>query len=211
MLKTYFRLLSFAKPLSRYTIPYFFFAALHAVFNTFNYAMIIPILNAMFNSDGGFNFTPLYEFPDITFDAAGFNAVLSYLYTAIIGTEFSTVYFLALLGGVTVGMNLLSNLFRYAAAMTVENLRANTVKRMRDEMFSRVIDMNVGFFSEQRKGDIMSKITQDVMVVQFCITNTLQVAFRDPFLIIGYLTLMIGISWQLSLFAVPVFRRTMNT
>ena len=73
---------------------------------------------------------------------------------------------------------------------------------MRDEMFSRVIDMNVGFFSEQRKGDIMSKITQDVMVVQFCITNTLQVAFRDPFLIIGYLTLMIGISWQLSLFAV---------
>ena len=202
MLKTYFRLLSFAKPLSRYTIPYFFFAALHAVFNTFNYAMIIPILNAMFNSDGGFNFTPLYEFPDITFDAAGFNAVLSYLYTAIIGTEFSTVYFLALLGGVTVGMNLLSNLFRYAAAMTVENLRANTVKRMRDEMFSRVIDMNVGFFSEQRKGDIMSKITQDVMVVQFCITNTLQVAFRDPFLIIGYLTLMIGISWQLSLFAV---------
>jgi subfamily B ATP-binding cassette protein MsbA len=73
---------------------------------------------------------------------------------------------------------------------------------MRDEMFSRVLNMNVGFFSDQRKGDIMSKITQDVMVVQYCITNTLQVAFRDPFLIIGYLVLMIGISWQLSLFAV---------
>ena len=59
MLKTYFRLLGFAKPLSRYAIPYFIFAALHAVFNTFNYAMIIPILNAMFTKDEGNEFTHL--------------------------------------------------------------------------------------------------------------------------------------------------------
>ena len=202
MLKTYFRLLGFAKPLSRYTIPYFFFAALHAVFNTFNYAMIIPILNAMFESDGGFNFVPTYSFPPIELNADGFNAILCYLYTISMGENFSQIYFLALLGIVTVMMNLLSNTFRYAAAMTVERMRVKSVQRMRDAMFSRVVDMNVGYFSEQRKGDIMSKITQDVMVVQFCITNTLQVAFRDPFLIIGFLTLMIGISWQLSLFAV---------
>ena len=202
MLKTYFRLLNFAKPLSRYTVPYFFFAALHAVFNTFNYAMIIPILNAMFNSEGGFNFVPTYTFPAVVFNEEGFNAILSYIYTITFGESFNTTRFLALLGVVTICMNLLSNLFRYASAMTVENLRVNTVRRMRDEMFSRVAHMNVGYFSDQRKGDIMSKITQDVMVVQYCITNTLQVAFRDPFLIIGYLVLMIGISWQLSLFAV---------
>ena len=202
MLKTYFRLLSFAKPLSRYTIPYFFFAALHALFNTFNYAMIIPILNAMFSADGGFNFTPVYSISTIEFNQEGFNTILSFIYTHVFGESFEHVKFLGLLGGVTVCMNLFSNLFRYAAAMTVEKLRINTVQRMRDEMFSHVINMNVGYFSEQRKGDIMSKITQDVMVVQFCITNTLQVAFRDPFLIIGYLALMIGISWQLSLFAV---------
>lgn len=202
MIKTYFRLLNFARPLSRYTIPYFLFAALHAIFNTFNYAMIIPILNAMFATDGGFQFEPIYTFPAIELNQQGFNDILSYLYTIFVGESFSNVKFLGLLGGVTVCMNLLSNLFRYAAAMTVESLRINTVQRMRDEMFSHVVDMNVGYFSDQRKGDIMSKITQDVMVVQFCITNTLQVAFRDPFLIIGYLTLMIGISWQLSLFAV---------
>ena len=202
MIKTYFRLLGFAKPLSRYTIPYFFFAALHAVFNTFNYAMIIPILNAMFGNEGGFNFTPTYTFPTIALNQEGFNAILSFFYTYTFGTEFNTTKFLALLGVVTICMNLLSNLFRYASAMTVETLRVNTLRRMRDEMFSRVLQMNVGYFSDQRKGDIMSKITQDVMVVQYCITNTLQVAFRDPFLIIGYLTLMIGISWQLSLFAV---------
>ena len=202
MLKTYFRLLGFAKPLSRYTIPYFFFAALHAVFNTFNYAMIIPILNAMFNSEGGFHFEPVYSLPAIALNEAGFNVLLSWVYTMFFGTDFQVVKFLAMLGGVTIMMNLLSNLFRYASAMTVESLRINTVRRMRNEMYAKVMGMNVGFFSEQRKGDIMSKITQDVMVVQYCITNTLQVAFRDPFLIVGYLVLMIGISWQLSLFAV---------
>ncbi|MBO5671714.1 MAG: ABC transporter ATP-binding protein [Alistipes sp.] len=202
MLKTYFRLLRFGSPLSRYTVPYFFFAALHAIFNTFNYAMIIPILNAMFDTDGGFQFTPLYELPALKLNAEGFDAILCYIYTIAFGVEFSQVRFLALLGIVTVLMSLLNNLFRYAAAMTVERLRVNSVQRMRDEMFSRVLDMNVGYFSEQRKGDVMSKITQDVMVVQFCITNTLQVAFRDPFLIIGFLVLMIGISWQLSLFAI---------
>ena len=202
MFKTYFRLLSFAKPLSRYTVPYFVFAALHALFNTFNYAMIIPILNAMFNSDGGFVFTPVYVLPEISINEEGLNTVISYIYTHIFGEEFVQMKFLAMLGGVLVCMNLFSNLFRYAAAMTVESLRINTLRRMRNEMFSHVANMNVGYFSNQRKGDIMSKITQDVMVVQYCITNTLQVAFRDPLLIIGYMTLMIGISWQLSLFAV---------
>ncbi|MBO7313289.1 MAG: ABC transporter ATP-binding protein, partial [Alistipes sp.] len=190
------------KPLSRYTIPYFVFAALHALFNTFNYAMIIPILNAMFNADGGFVFTPVYVLPEITINEDGLNTVVSFIYTHFFGEEFVQMKFLAMLGGVLVCMNLFSNLFRYAAAMTVESLRINTLRRMRNEMFSRVANMNVGYFSNQRKGDIMSKITQDVMVVQYCITNTLQVAFRDPLLIIGYMTLMIGISWQLSLFAV---------
>ena len=202
MIKTYLRLLNFARPLSKYTIPYFIFAALHAVFNTFNYAMIIPILNAMFNSDGGFHFVPLYTFPVIELNQEGFNTLLSYFYTISFGESFNTTKFLALLGGVTILMNLLSNLFRYASAMTVESLRINTVRRMRDEMFGRVMAMNVGYFSDQRKGDIMSRILQDVLVVQYCITNTLQVAFRDPFLIVGYLALMIGISWELSLFAI---------
>ena len=202
MLKTYFRLLSFAKPLSRYTIPYFIFAALHALFNTFNYAMIIPILNAMFGSEAGFKFAPCYTLPELSFNEAGFNAMMSYCYTMLFGENFSVSKFLLLLGLITVAMNLLSNLFRYASAMTVEVLRVNTVRKMRNEMFARVVDMNVGFFSDQRKGDIISKITQDVIVVQYCITNTLQVAFRDPFLIIGFLVLMVSISWQLSLFAI---------
>ena len=201
MFKTYLRLLNFAKPLSRYTIPYFIFAALHALFNTFNYAMIIPILTTMFNSGG--SLVAITTFPGVEFTEEGFSNILCYFYGVTFGAgEIDKVRFMILLGVVTVCMNLFSNLFRYASAMTVERLRVNTIQRMRDEMYSRVLEMNVGFFSDQRKGDIMSKITQDVMVVQYCITNTLQVAFRDPFLIVGYLALMIGISWELSLFAI---------
>lgn len=208
MFKTYLRLLNFAKPLSRYTVPYFIFAALHAVFNTFNYAMIIPILTTMFDpgdTSTSLEVTYVYNtvFPDIEFSEQGFTNILCYFYSITFGPgPFDKVRFLVLLGVVTVIMNLFCNLFRYASAMTVEKLRVNTIQRMRDEMYSRVLNMNVGFFSDQRKGDIMQKITGDVMVVQYCITNTLQVAFRDPFLIIGYLTLMISISWELSLFAV---------
>ncbi|MDE5962432.1 MAG: ABC transporter ATP-binding protein/permease, partial [Alistipes sp.] len=109
---------------------------------------------------------------------------------------------LILLAGVTIATSFLGNLFRYLGSWTVESMRTRTLQRMRDEMFSRVVDMNVGYFSDQRKGDIISKITSDVGVVQFCITNTLQVAFREPFLSIGYLTMMIAISWELAIFSV---------
>ena len=200
MFKTYLRLLNFAKPISRYAVPYFFFAALHAVFNTFNYAMIIPILNAMFSD--GFAFEPLYKAPPLSFNEEGLSLWLNYLYTHIFGAEFKMTNVLLLLGVILIVMNMLSNLFRYLGGYTVESMRTRTVQRMRNEMFDSVIGKDVGYFSDQRKGDIISRITSDVMVVQFCITNTLQVAFREPFLIIGYLVLMLNISWQLALFSV---------
>ncbi len=200
MFKIYLRLLKFASPISRYAVPYFFFALMHAVFNTFNYAMIIPILQTMFSD--GYTFEPLYTMPAIAFNSDALHALLNYAYTMLFGTEFSVTYVLALLGGVLLVMNMCSNLFRYLSAYTVEYMRTTTLQRMRNAMFDNVIGMNVGFFSDQRKGDIISKITSDVAVVQFCITNTLQVAFREPFLIIGYLFLMLNISWELSLFSI---------
>ena len=181
-------------------MPYFFTAALHAIFNTATYALIIPILNTMF--DKGFAFVPTYTMPAITFKEEALTEWINYLYTILFGTEFTMTHILALLGGVVMVANLLSNLFRYLSAYTVECMRTTTLQRMRNMMFDNIIGMNVGYFSEQRKGDIISRITSDVMAVQFCITNTLQVAFREPFLIIGYLVLMLNVSWELALFAV---------
>ena len=200
MFKTYLRLLNFASPISKYAVPYFFTAALHAIFNTATYALIIPILNTMF--DKGFAFVPTYTMPTITLKEEALTEWINYLYTNLFGTEFTMTRILALLGGVVMVANLLSNLFRYLSAYTVECMRTTTLQRMRNMMFDNIISMNVGYFSEQRKGDIISRITSDVMAVQFCITNTLQVAFREPFLIIGYLILMLNVSWELALFAV---------
>lgn len=200
MFKTYIRLLGFAKPIERYAVPYFFFAALHAIFNTLTYALIIPILNTMF--DAGYTFTPTHTMPAVSLNEQALGEWLNYLYTMLFGEEFRMTYILALLSVIVIAANLLSNLFRYLSAYTVESLRTTSLQRMRNDMFNNIVDMNVGYFSEQRKGDIISKITSDVMMVQFCITNTLQVAFREPFLIIGYLVLMLKISWELALFAV---------
>jgi subfamily B ATP-binding cassette protein MsbA len=200
MMKTYMRLLEFASPLGRYTIPYFFYSVFHAVFNTLTYTMIIPIVGTLFSE--GYRFEPTYELPPFELSEEFMNGAISYAYTAVFGPEYVITKLLALLSALLIMANVLSNLFRYLGSMTVETLRTRTLQNMRNRMFESTMSMNVGHFSEQRKGDIMSKITSDVMVVQFCITNTLQVAFREPFLIIGYSIMMVKISWELTIFSI---------
>ena len=201
MFKTYIRLLGFASPISRYAVPYFFYAVFYALFNTINFVLIIPILSTLF--DPAYRFEPVYELPSTyAVNQETFSQLIGYLYTHLFGTEFSIFKTLVLLAATVMTTSLLSNTFRYLSSWTVENLRTRSLQRMRNQMFDKVIGMNVGYLNEQRKGDIVSRITQDVMVVQFCITNTLQVAFREPLLIIGYLAAMFMISWELSIFSI---------
>ena len=199
MFKTYMRLLGFARPIKRYAIPYGIFSLLYALFNTLTCGLIIPILNTMFD-DG---FTPEYveKLPPLRFNGDYVNDLFNFAYSHLFNT-YDPRNVLMLLAIVAIVISFLSNLFRYLGSWTIETMRARTLQRMRNEMFSRVMDMNVGYFSEQRKGDIISKITSDIGVVQFCITNTLQVSFREPFLIVGYVIMMVAISWELSIFSI---------
>ncbi len=199
MFKTYLRLLSFARPIGRYTIPYFFCSAFHALFNTLTYGLIAPIVNTIFNN--GIIPQPIETLPPVELNMQYVSTLFNFLYFKLFDT-YEPQNFLMMLAGITICISLLSNLFRYLGSWTVENMRTRTLQRMRNEMFSRIVDMHVGYFSDQRKGDIISRITSDVGIVQFCITNTLQVAFREPFLIIGYLVMMFSISWQLSIFSI---------
>ncbi len=199
MFKTYMRLLGFARPIEKYAIPYFFYSLLYALFNSLTFLLIIPILNTMF--DANYSFEPVATLPPVELNKEYLTVLFNYVYSHLFDT-YDQSNVLLLLAIVTVFISFLSNLFRYLGAWTVENMRTRTLQRMRDKMFSRVMDMHVGYFSEQRKGDIISKITSDVGVVQFCITNTLQVAFREPFLIIGYVVMMVAISWELAIFSV---------
>ena len=199
MFKIYMRLLGFARPIRKYAIPYFFYSLFYALFNSLTFLLIMPVLKTMFDAD--YTFVYVEKLPPLAFNQEYLTALFNFTYSHLFN-EYNPENVLLLLAIVTIFVSLLSNLFRYMGAWTVENMRTRTLQRMRNEMFSKVVDMNVGYFSDQRKGDIISKITSDVGVVQFCITNTLQVAFREPFLIIGYTVMMVAISWELALFSV---------
>ena len=199
MFKIYMRLLGFARPIRKYAIPYFFYSLFYALFNSLTFLLIMPILKTIFDAD--YTFVYVEKLPPLAFNQEYLTALFNFTYSHLFN-EYNPENVLLLLAIVTIFVSLLSNLFRYMGAWTVENMRTRTLQRMRNEMFSKVVDMNVGYFSDQRKGDIISKITSDVGVVQFCITNTLQVAFREPFLIIGYTVMMVAISWELALFSV---------
>ena len=199
MFKIYMRLLGFARPIRKYAIPYFFYSLFYALFNSLTFLLIMPILKTMFDAD--YTFVYVEKLPPLAFNQEYLTALFNFTYSHLFN-EYNPENVLLLLAIVTIFVSLLSNLFRYMGAWTVENMRTRTLQRTRNEMFSKVVDMNVGYFSDQRKGDIISKITSDVGVVQFCITNTLQVAFREPFLIIGYTVMMVAISWELALFSV---------
>ncbi len=199
MFKTYMRLLGFAQPIKKYAIPYGIYSLLYALFNSLTFMLIIPILNTMF--DDGFSPEYVEKLPPVELNQEYLTTLFNYTYSHLFDT-YDRQNVLLLLAAVAIIISFLSNLFRYLGSWTIENMRTRTLQKMRNEMFSRVMDMNVGYFSDQRKGDIISKITSDVGVVQFCITNTLQVSFREPFLIVGYIVMMIAISWELAIFSV---------
>ena len=195
----YWRLLGFAKPVEKYAIPYFFYTLFHALFNTFNFIMIIPIVNTLFDKSAMVE--QVTEMPHFALNMDYFNAMVNYLLFTVYGGQYDVMNLLVLLALFISFSAFLSNLFRYLGQRTIENMKINTLRRLRNAVFDNVMGLNVGYFSNERKGDIMSKITSDVQVVQFCITNTLQVAFREPFLIIGYMFAMVKLSWELTIFS----------
>ena len=199
-MNTYWRLLGFAKPIEKYAIPYFFYTLFYSLFNTFNFVMIIPILNSLF--DPAKQIAQVTSMPAFALNMDYFDRLVNFLLYKIYGPDYSVMNVMLFLSIFIVSSALLSNMFRYLGQWTIENMKIHTLRRLRNAVFDNVMGLHVGYFSNERKGDIISKITSDVGVVQFCITNTLQVAFREPFLIIGYTVMMVAISWELALFSV---------
>ena len=199
-MKIYWRLLSFARPFGRYAIPYFFYTLFYAVFNTCNFVMIIPLLRTLF--DQGAMLEAVTEAPQFSVSVEYLTELLNYWLYCLYGTNYDTMNILVFLAGFVTLSALLSNLFRYLGQRTVENLRINSLQTIRNAVFDNVMGLNLSFFSSARKGDMMARITSDVQTVRFCIVNTLQVVFREPFLIIGYIIAMVSISWKLSLFSI---------
>ena len=197
----YWRLMGFAQPIGKYAVPYFFYTLLHSLFYTFNFVMIVPILNVLFDTNETSEIiTEMPKF-DIGHITSYMKDSISYLMYKSYGESFDVFQVLIMLAIVLIIASLLSNTFRYLGGRTMENMKIRTLERLRNDVYDSVLNLNVGYFSNERKGDIMAKITSDVQVVQFCITNTLQVVFRDPFMILFFLGAMLIMSWQLTIFS----------
>lgn len=201
-MKTYLRILSFGKPYSKYAFPYAICIILHSIFNAATFGMLIPIISTMMDPDAMMKAVTVM--PEFALSKDWFDGVFNFLLFKLVGAGYSEKDLFMMLAIMTVIVSLLSNLFRYLAQRIMENLRIHTLQELRDQLFDNVIRLQANFFSNERKGDIISKITSDVQVVQFCVTSTLQILFREPLLIGTYLFMLLAISWQLTLFTIAV-------
>jgi subfamily B ATP-binding cassette protein MsbA len=195
-MKTYFRLLSFARPIAKFAVPYVLFTILGVIFNTLNLALLVPLLSVLFKTNS--ESEPIKE--PSNWDVTGY---FNY-YAHQISVEYGPLDALKLVCGVIVLSVLLSNLFKYFSQRIIENLRIYTLLNLRKTVFNNVMNLHAGYFSNQRKGDIIAKIASDVQVVQFSVTGTLQVVFKEPLQLIAYIFMLFSISVKLTIFSVMV-------
>jgi len=200
-MKIYFRLLSFAKPIEKFAIPYIIATLLSVFFNTFNFTLLSPLLDTLFVQPDQEPVKPnLMEKATSTFDFLGqFKDYINYSINSNGKSETLQIVCAVILISV-----LLSNLFRYLSQRFMEDLRVHTLLNLRKSVFNNVIDLHIGYFNNERKGDIISKVASDVQVVQFTVTNTLQVVFKEPLQLIFYVAVLLSISVKLTLFALLV-------
>jgi len=194
-MKIYFRLLSFAKPIEKFAIPYFILTLLSIIFNTLNYALLAPLLKAIFDPADKLLDKPANWWNPIT-DLNYFAQQANLQYGTSGALKFICV-------AIVVSV-LLSNVFRYFSQRIMENLRIFTLLNLRRTVFNNVMNLHLGYFNNERKGDILSKISADVQVVQFSVTGTLQVAFKEPFQLLFYLVTLFVISVKLTLFSMLI-------
>lgn len=201
-MKTYFRLLSFAKPISRFAIPYVFCTIITVVFGTLNFALLIPLLDVLFkgSSDGVEAVEPIIQQPEHFYNIKEwFNYLSNTLYYEL--GPYQALQYICI---VIVASVFISNIFRYFCQRIMENFRIHTLLKLRKAVFDNVMDLHLGFFTNQRKGDVISKIASDVQTVQYSVTGTLQVVFKEPLQLIAYLVALFLISPQLTLFSIIV-------
>lgn len=201
-MKTYFRLLSFAKPIEKYAIPYVICTIITVIFGTLNLALLVPLLQVLFKGTGDIEVDPnrVIEKPE-SWDKIGdwFTYYADKLYYDL--GPYEALQYVCIVIIISV---FISNLFRYLSQRVMENLRIHTLLNLRKSVFNNVMDLDLGYFTNQRKGDIISKVSSDVQVVQFSVTATLQVVFKEPLQLIAYVFFLFSISAKLTLFSMLV-------
>lgn len=202
-MKEFFQLLRrFVPPYKKFLMGALFLNLLSAILNIFSFTLIIPILQILFRMD-----TKVYEY--MPWDAAGAavkDVVVNNFYyyiSQIIASQGASLTLL-ILGVFLAVMTLLKTFAYFASSAVMIPLRTGVVRDIRAQVYNKVLHLPLSFFSEERKGDIIARMSGDVSEVETSVTSSLDMLIKNPILIIAYFSTLIAVSWQLTLFTILV-------
>lgn len=196
----------FIPPYKKYLALTVVFNILSAVLNIFSFAALIPILQILFRTEGAWTATELMPWSlDNLKEVLANNA--DYYVTQLIANVGATTTLL-LIGLFLAFATFLKTGAYFLSSATIIPIRTGVVRDIRNQLYHKITSLPLGFFSEERKGDIIARMTGDVGEIESSIMSSLDMLFKNPILIISYFTALIFISWQLTLFTlvfVPIF------
>ena len=196
----------FIPPYKKYLALTVVFNILSAVLNIFSFAALIPILQILFRTEGAGTATQLMPWSlDNLKEVLANNA--DYYVTQLIANVGATTTLL-LIGLFLAFATFLKTGAYFLSSATIIPIRTGVVRDIRNQLYHKITSLPLGFFSEERKGDIIARMTGDVGEIESSIMSSLDMLFKNPILIISYFTALIFISWQLTLFTlvfVPIF------
>jgi ATP-binding cassette, subfamily B, bacterial MsbA len=194
----------FLPPYKKYLFFSVFFNVLSALLNIFSFAALIPILQILFQVDGGLRANELLPW---AFDKEVLQNNLSYyVQDLVISTSATTT--LLIIGLFLAFTTFLKTTAYFLSSATVMPIRTGVVRDIRNMLYNKITSLSLSFFSEERKGDIIARMSGDVQEVENSIMSSLDMIFKNPILIVAYLATLIIISWQLTIFTIifaPVF------
>lgn len=199
-MKIYFKLLSFAKPFNRFVPKYFILAVLAVIFGLANFTLMIPLLNVIFEK---VEVVTIVAKPEFALNLDYFKAIFNFYFASIFKT-YGQVGALQFVCVVIVVSVFLANLFKYWSQRVLTSMRTHVVKNIRESLFLKITSLQVGYFHSQRKGDLMSSLSNDVNEVENSVVSSVQVIFREPLMIIGYVALLFSMSVKLTFFTLLV-------
>lgn len=194
-MKDFKRLLAYAKPYSRFWPGYLTLSILSVFFGVLNFAMVAPLLEVLFEPE---NIDPVHVLPAFQFNIEYAKEVFQY-YLTLIMEENGILRALLYVCLILVFASMLSNITRYLSQRILVNMRTYIMQNIRRDLFDKITSLHVGYFTSQKKGDILSSISNDVTEVQNGVANSFHVIFREPLLVLGFLVALFYMSPQLTL------------
>ena len=190
----------FVPPYRRYLITSIIFNVLSAVLNIFSFAALIPILQILFKTGDAEAATTLLSMDDGNIKDVLMNNLNYYVNQLIdwVGPA-TTLLFIGLFLAM---MTLLKTGAYFVAAGSIIPIRTGIVRDIRNQVYNKILSLPLGFFSEERKGDIIARMSGDVAEIENSILASLEMLFKNPILIIFYFATLIFVSWQLTLFTI---------